>query len=149
MIWCGLTAHPNCFWVPEFFKPYKSLQTERKGTALRPSFVCAKLEPAGRRTDTERGRQMNRRIRTWFCMAVAALITAAFPRTEAVAAETGQAPEVLAETSAVTILPQLAAAAAGPMQAEGTELKVYVAVAVAEGSAGLDRSEERRVGKEC
>ena len=44
----------------------------------------------------------------------------------------------MAETSAVTILPQLAAAAAGPMQAEGTELKVYVAVAVAEGSAGLD-----------
>ena len=56
----------------------------------------------------------------------------------AAAAETGQAPGLLAETPAVTILPQLAAAAAGPMQAEGTELKVYVAVAVAEGSAGLD-----------
>lgn len=106
---------------------------------MRPSFVCAKLEPAGRQTDTERGRQMNRRIGTWFCMAAAAvLFAAAFPKTEAAAAETGQAPGLLAETPAVTILPQLAAAAAGPMQAEGTELKVYVAVAVAEGNAGLD-----------
>ena len=105
---------------------------------MRPSFVCAKLEPMGRRTDTERGRQMDRRIRAWFYMAAAVLFTAAFPGMEAVAAETVQAPEVLAETPTAAILPQLAAAAAGPMQAEGTELKVYVAVAVAEGSADLD-----------
>ena len=87
---------------------------------MRPSFVCAKLEPMGRRTDTERGRQMDRRIRAWFYMAAAVLFTAASPGMEAVAAETVQAPEVLAETPAVTILPQLAAAAAGPMQAEGS-----------------------------
>ena len=56
-------------------------------TALRPSFVCAKLEPMGRRTDTERGRQMDRWIRAWFYMAAAVLFTAAFPGMEAVAGE--------------------------------------------------------------
>ena len=48
------------------------------------------------------------------------------------------APALLPEAPAVSILPQLAAVAAGPAWAEGTELTVSVAVAVAEGSAGLD-----------
>ena len=55
-----------------------------------------------------------------------------------VAAEAGQTPAALPEAPAVSILPQLAAVAAGPAQAEGTELTVSVAAAVAEGSAGLD-----------
>ena len=43
-----------------------------------------------------------------------------------------------AQTLPAAILPQAAAVAAGPLAIDGDELKVYVAVAVAQGSAELD-----------
>ncbi|HJC25239.1 MAG TPA: hypothetical protein H9761_16315 [Candidatus Eisenbergiella merdavium] len=43
-----------------------------------------------------------------------------------------------AQTLPAAILPQAAAVAAGPLTIDGDELKVYVAVAVAQGSAELD-----------
>ena len=82
---------------------------------------------------------MNRRIGIRVCMAAAtAFLAAALPEAETRAAEAGQVPAVSVPMQSAAIQPQLAAVAAGPMQAEGTELKVYVAVAVAEGSVGLD-----------
>ena len=82
---------------------------------------------------------MNRRMGIGVCVAVAAVFfAAAFPEAETRAASAGQLPAVSAPMESASVLPQLAAVAAGPVQAEGTELKVSVAVAVAEGTFGLD-----------
>ena len=65
------------------------------------------------------------------------ILLLAFPLEISVAAQTDSyVKQVFCQSAAIQ--PQLAAVAAGPMRTEGTELQVYVAVAVAEGSAGLD-----------
>ncbi|HJA92077.1 MAG TPA: hypothetical protein H9717_02975 [Candidatus Eisenbergiella merdipullorum] len=69
-----------------------------------------------------------------------AILVSCLLSSPAVRAQEGQPAELEApqQASAVSVLPQLVSVAAGPIQAEGTSLKVYVTAVVLPGSSGLD-----------